>query len=74
MPHLLGPAGSPLPPSRNELLLREEVDRLRTQLDAARVFIETARPNVGDLPYAAQRAFAVYDQLTKELDPQWPRP
>ena len=36
MPHLLGPAGQPPPPTRNELLLREAVDRLRAQLDECR--------------------------------------
>jgi hypothetical protein len=75
MPHLLGPAGAPPPPSRNEVLLREAVDRLRVQLDAARQVIEAC--------HAAERydydeagifringALDAYDKLTKELNLQ----
>jgi hypothetical protein len=63
MPHLIGPAGAPLPPTRNELKLREEVDRLHAQLDAARQVIEAVRRTdyIG-----AHRAVDAYDQLTKE--------
>jgi len=36
MPHVLGNAGGPPPPTRNETLLQAEVDRLRAQLDECR--------------------------------------
>ena len=53
--------------SRNELLLREAVDRLRTQLDAARQVIALApRPptfNTNTREYVA--ALAAYDKLTE---------
>jgi hypothetical protein len=36
MPHVLGNAGGPPPPTHNETLLREAVDRLRVELDECR--------------------------------------
>jgi hypothetical protein len=36
MPHVLGNAGGPPPPTRNETLLHEAVDRLRADLATAR--------------------------------------
>jgi hypothetical protein len=36
MPHVIGPVGGPPPATRNEILLREAVDRLRAQLDECR--------------------------------------
>jgi hypothetical protein len=36
MPHVLGNAGGPPPPTRNETLLREAVDQLRAELDEYR--------------------------------------
>ncbi len=36
MPYVLGPVDGPAPPTRTELLLQAENERLRTQLDAAR--------------------------------------
>jgi hypothetical protein len=44
MPHVLGNAGGPPPPTRNETLLREAVDRLRAELDGCRKTIEELRP------------------------------
>jgi NAD(P)H-dependent FMN reductase len=80
MPHLLGPAGSPLPPSRNEVLLREALDRLRAQLDAARQVINVGRSHVRaeelDSSMAAatwsdlRDAIAAYDKVVKELTVQ----
>jgi hypothetical protein len=43
MPHVIGPAGQPPPATRNEVLLRGAVDRLRAQLDAARQVVDAAR-------------------------------
>jgi hypothetical protein len=71
MPHLMGPAGNPLPPSRNEVLLREEVDRLRAQLDAARQVIALARrpPTFNTNTRAYVAALDAYDKLTEETTP-----
>lgn len=41
--HLTRDGGGPPPSSRNEVLLREAVDRLRLQLDAARAAVEALR-------------------------------
>ena len=54
--------------SRNELLLREAVDRLRTQLDAAReVVVVASRHLIGiDDHGVLQRAIDAYDKVVKE--------
>jgi len=75
MTHLMGPAGNPLPPTRNELKLREEVDRLRAQLDAALQVIEACHAAErydydGAGIFRINGALDAYDKLTKELDPQ----
>jgi hypothetical protein len=46
MPHVLGNAGGPPPATRNEILLREAVDRLRAELDAARQAVSRLRDAV----------------------------
>jgi hypothetical protein len=69
MPHLLGPAGSPLPPSRNEVLLREAVDRLRAQLDECR----TQRDELRDLLQQMfdQRGGQIEDNGLDDWDPNY---
>jgi hypothetical protein len=72
MPQVLGPAGNPPEATRNEVLLREAVDRLRAQLDAARevvAFTRDALPEiwVGDTRARGRAVLAAYDKIVKEL-------
>lgn len=77
MPQVLGPAGAAPPPTRNEVLLREAVDRLRLQLDAAREvsvelepILQWMRPLHGRFDHAEEspcgwcRLIAAYDKFT----------
>jgi hypothetical protein len=45
MPHVLGNAGGPPRPTRNESLLREAGDRLRAELDECRSVIALHQQN-----------------------------
>jgi hypothetical protein len=45
MPHVLGNAGGPPPPTDNETLLQAEVDRLKTELDECRSVIALHQQN-----------------------------
>ena len=68
MPHVLGPVDGPAPPTRNELLLQAENERLRIQLDAAReVVVVASRHLIGiDDHGVLQRAIDAYDKVVKE--------
>ena len=78
--YLTRDGGGPPEATRNELLLREAVDRLRHQLDAARQVMGPLRQIIDaykDLPatawppglVAATLALATFEQLTKETTP-----
>jgi prefoldin subunit 5 len=58
MPHVLGNAGGPPPPTRNETLLREAIDRLRLELEECQNARETAIAAVSrwEQAYAEQAA------------------
>jgi len=72
MPHVLGNAGGPPPATRNETLLREAVDRLRRELDAARKVIGPAAAIYQDGNYdpvlfaELGAALDAYDKVTGE--------
>jgi hypothetical protein len=75
MPQVLGPAGNPPEATRNEVLLREAVDRLRAQLDAARQLRDAAwpvirNPHLEDRVRRLHETALAFDKLTKELDSQ----
>lgn len=67
--HLTRDGGGPPPPTRNEVLLREAIDRLRLQLDTAREVVEATR-EAGHGPTALHwnpqcvqcQAIATYDK------------
>ncbi len=67
MPHVLGPVDGPAPPTRNELLLREAVDRLRTQLDAAREELRWAN-DLLDRYGAPKTIYNPYDRVEQPLN------
>jgi hypothetical protein len=56
MPHVLGNAGGPPPPTRNETLLREAVDRLRAELDECRSVINHISVLLDTSPIGPTRA------------------
>jgi len=72
MPHVLGNAGGPPPPTRNETLLQAEVDRLRGELTAARQVVEATRSWLRDgaaagstaVIRAVTTAVIAYDKVT----------
>ncbi len=56
MPHVLGNAGGPPGPTRNEAKLQAEIEQLRAELDAARLCQEVLR-----------RLFAALEKITGEV-------
>jgi hypothetical protein len=72
MPHVLGNAGGPPPPTRNETLLQAEVDRLRGELTAAQQVVEATRSwlrdgaaaGSTDVIRAVTTAVIAYDKVT----------
>lgn len=62
--HLTRDPSGPPPPGRNEVLLREAIDRLRLQLDAAREVVKAANYHViGVWDHVALReAIVAYDK------------
>jgi hypothetical protein len=56
MPHVLGNAGGPPPATRNEILLREAVDRLRVELDECRSVINHISVLLDTSPIGPTRA------------------
>jgi hypothetical protein len=76
MPHVLGPVDGPPPPTSNETLLREAVDRLRLELDECRSVIALHQQNgCGKQLYAEglqnelRAAREVYAELGPVLEP-----
>ena len=67
MPHVLGPVDGPAPPTRDELLLQAENERLRTQLDAAREELRWAN-DLLDRYGAPKTIYNPYDRVDQPLN------